>query len=587
MHRLYAILLATACLAAEFSSPAMAQASKPGAKYYEEKVDLGFRFKPPADWNFIPAQPGDPNLIGKYAPSGGAGISIKQAKQILNWDAELWIVKFDRRAQLAEGKDADGKPVQSSRFLGAKSIDKWMDRLVPPGTLWEKPIESEVKAGKLVGRQLEFIGNSDGGLLGLYAAVFPVSPEVDVALVFNGAGEPKKWGKSVRSFQTIALTFQLSEANQLANMEGAAGTSVRDLKRFELQKQMATNPGWILEETPNYFIVTNNTDRPFIQEVKERLEAIRLVYEETYPPALAEELNKIADQERAKLRAEKQAKKDAEEKEKKDGTPPEGEAKETGDSKGDSGAKPEEEEEDDEAEEDAAPPVPGQPTTKKADPMERSRCSVVRVCSNLDEYVSYGGSMGTAGYWNSRAEELVIFDDKASGGRGDTWATLNHEAFHQYIYYFFGALAPHSWYNEGTGDFYSGYEYRAKRFFLKPFDWREGLIQEALRKDYHQPWDKILRFTQPEYYSQARHPQDPSGPPNVYRNYAQGWAMVYFLRTGKKSARGWNPKWDKILDTYLRTLVITDDLDKALAAAFEGIDMGELEACWKAYILSL
>jgi hypothetical protein len=198
---------------------------------------------------------------------------------------------------------------------------------------------------------------------------------------------------------------------------------------------------------------------------------------------------------------------------------------------------------------------------------------VVRVCKDSAEYHSYGGPGGSAGYWSPGQRELVIYDDKAVGGRGDTWATLNHEAFHQYIFYFFGSLTPHYWYNEGTGDFYSGYEYKNKRFTLKPFDWREPLIKEEIRKKTYTPLKEFVRFDRSKYYGER-----------IGENYAQGWSLVYFLRTGKRNARCWNDAWDTILDTYLRVLVETDDLDKAVDAAFEGVDWDELEECWKAYI---
>src|SRR5262245_34309977 len=38
--------------------------------------------------------------------------------------------------------------------------------------------------------------------------------------------------------------------------------------------------------------------------------------------------------------------------------------------------------------------------------------SVPRVCKDKDEYLQYGGSGGTAGYWSDRDEELVIFVDQ-------------------------------------------------------------------------------------------------------------------------------------------------------------------------------
>jgi hypothetical protein len=245
-------------------------------------------------------------------------------------------------------------------------------------------------------------------------------------------------------------------------------------------------------------------------------------------------------------------------------------SQETGGGKEDAEPADDEEEEDPEPDEDSA-------VAMAADPMERSRTCVVRVCKDRDEYQKYGGPPGTAGYWSPMQEELVVFDDKAVGGRGNTWATLNHEAFHQYIFYFFGNMTPHYWYNEGTGDFYAGYEYKNKKFTLKPFDWRVQTIQQLVSKKppLHVPLKEFVRYDRAKYYD----------PKTIGENYAQGWALIWFLRTGKKQARCWDDSWDTILDTYLRVLVETDDLDTAVDEAFAGVDWQKFEDCWKQYTL--
>jgi hypothetical protein len=174
----------------------------------------------------------------------------------------------------------------------------------------------------------------------------------------------------------------------------------------------------------------------------------------------------------------------------------------------------------------------------------------------------------------------VLYDDKAEGGRGNTWSVLNHEGFHQYIFYFFGNLSPHSWYNEGTGDFYSGYEYKAKRFKLEKFKWRTETIKEAVKKGEgaYVPLKDFVRYSQAEYYGQNKLGID------GHQNYAQGWSFIYFLRTGKKAnAKGWDPKWDTILETYLRTLAMSGSTDQAVEQAFNGIDMDALEKAWVEY----
>ena len=104
--------------------------------------------------------------------------------------------------------------------------------------------------------------------------------------------------------------------------------------------------------------------------------------------------------------------------------------------------------------------------------------SVLRVCLNKDEYHRYGGPAGSAGYWNDGTEELVIYDDKERQ-RSDSFRTMYHEAFHQYIFYRCGKIDPHSWYNEGTGDYYAGASYRYGKLEIKAFQWRTDIIRQA------------------------------------------------------------------------------------------------------------
>lgn len=219
---------------------------------------------------------------------------------------------------------------------------------------------------------------------------------------------------------------------------------------------------------------------------------------------------------------------------------------------------------------------------------------IARICGDRAEYHHYGGPGGSAGYWNSDTEELVFYDaSPKKEPDDDTLAVLYHEAFHQYIYYSVGEVAPHSWFNEGHGDYYAGSKYLSKKFAIRPFNWRVGVIKEALVKGPCKPeaedpkkpstdgpggsmpggddeggpskrvnWDRskggytpleyFVKMTQGEYYSY----------PSV--SYAQGWSLVYFLREFVPKNPKWNEKWGKILGTYFDTLKAEANKDKPL-----------------------
>ena len=200
--------------------------------------------------------------------------------------------------------------------------------------------------------------------------------------------------------------------------------------------------------------------------------------------------------------------------------------------------------------------------------------SVMRVCGDATEYHAYGGPQGSAGYWNSHSEELVFYDASRSRRVDDnTLAVLYHEAFHQYIFYSVGNVAPHSWFNEGHGDYYAGAKYGTSKFTISPFRWRIGTLKTALTqgprsckvtKDAegketktwgntgYTPLKDLVEFSQADYYAY----------PAV--SYAQGWSLIYFLREEVPKKKEWNAKWGKILPTYFDTLKRLAANDKRL-----------------------
>ena len=196
--------------------------------------------------------------------------------------------------------------------------------------------------------------------------------------------------------------------------------------------------------------------------------------------------------------------------------------------------------------------------------------SIVRVCKDDKTYRDYGGPGGSAGYWFAPAEELVFYKD--AGDKRTPFAVLSHEAFHQYIYYACGDISPHSWYNEGYGDYYSGALLTddGKRLIrIDPFLWRRDTIKAAVRGNTHVPLKDLIRYTQGQYYAKAD------------LCYAQGWSLIYFLNKGVDDKH----PWKQILPTYLRVIQETRDKDKAVDVAFEGVDLDELEKAWMAYTL--
>ncbi|NUN52156.1 MAG: hypothetical protein HUU06_05135 [Planctomycetaceae bacterium] len=226
--------------------------------------------------------------------------------------------------------------------------------------------------------------------------------------------------------------------------------------------------------------------------------------------------------------------------------------------------------------------------------------SVVKVTQDPAQYFAYGAPQGSAGYWSWPSRELVFFCMREKVDL--TLDVLNHEAFHQYIFYSVGQVSPHSWFNEGHGDYFAGFDRKDGKYRPAKFEWRRKKIEEAIKGRRHVPLDKFLRFSQAEYYQRGG---DPSKGGDVLQNYAQGWSLIWFLRTTKE------PKYQGILDRYFNTLkaAVTGwrtaeeeaarkenrkplpsflfppelnarAMEEALKAGFDGIDLAELEKDW-------
>ncbi|MCK6461059.1 MAG: hypothetical protein L6Q95_14340, partial [Planctomycetes bacterium] len=166
--------------------------------------------------------------------------------------------------------------------------------------------------------------------------------------------------------------------------------------------------------------------------------------------------------------------------------------------------------------------------------------SVVRVCKDPEEYHRYGGPGGSAGYWSRGDEELVFYQDKSN--KKDSLRVLYHEAFHQYIHYAVGDVAPHSWFNEGHGDYFAGHDCVGGKFIAKPFRWRTGIIANALAQKSYVPLERFLKYTQGEYYA------------NPGLCYAQGWSFIYFLREVERKKIVKYKKYWGLLDRYFEAI---------------------------------
>mgnify|MGYP004245408329 CR=1 FL=1 len=112
------------------------------------------------------------------------------------------------------------------------------------------------------------------------------------------------------------------------------------------------------------------------------------------------------------------------------------------------------------------------------------------------------------------------------------------------------------------------------------------------------PLEEIIRYEQRDYYR------------NAGLCYAEGWSIIYFLNTSREAQR--HEVWSQILPTYFETLKSAwaeqllrlegegkaedetallaarkEARDAAVDAAFEGVDLWELQKAWMDFVMEI
>ena len=225
--------------------------------------------------------------------------------------------------------------------------------------------------------------------------------------------------------------------------------------------------------------------------------------------------------------------------------------------------------------------------------------SVVRVCRDRGEYLTYGGNPNTVGYFHPRAQELVLYDarvDRSEPMPDDhqTMRTLYHEACHQYLHHTASSMSPHSWYDEGSAEFYAGATFEGGSVAaILGLSSRESFLRRPDTQRRLPRLEALLGMTQSQFYADA----------DV--NYSMGYAFIRFLRTSEAAAleSEWNtlPKryFESLRDTWRKEAeklalsgltsagydsAVNRSREVALKAALVGVDMDSLEMSFLAWI---
>jgi hypothetical protein len=201
--------------------------------------------------------------------------------------------------------------------------------------------------------------------------------------------------------------------------------------------------------------------------------------------------------------------------------------------------------------------------------------SVIRVCSDYDEFLKYGEiPPGVVGWFSPATKELCVFRDVDHIFDFDddgTLAVVYHEAWHQYADQYWPDVELHRWFDEGLAEYFGTWRRRGRSWRYVYHEGRYDSVRAQMKTGALIRSDAIIGWERAKFYG-ARAPD----------HYAQAWVMVDFLKRGEEKLRSrWDPSWSKILPNYAKACLEEKDPEKAVEKALEGIDVDAFEEAWK------
>lgn len=225
-----------------------------------------------------------------------------------------------------------------------------------------------------------------------------------------------------------------------------------------------------------------------------------------------------------------------------------------------------------------------------------SSLAVVRICRDRGEYLTYGGSPTTVGYFNPGVGELVLYDARQDSEGPipldhPTARTLYHEVCHQYLDQVMSAASPQTWFGEGLSEYYAGARIRSGRVVeIGPLEQQLEYLQRKEVRAALPSLGELIGLSRSAFYA------------NAAACYPYSYAFIRFLQTSKEaqSRRAWGSlveryflalreSWRSEVEELALSGITQRAYDAAVArsqlsaldAAFEGVDVPELErAFW-------
>jgi len=269
----------------------VATAQKLSRSYYEDQHN-GYRFRAPDDWLVIPTQAGQLELgmtcrmegAGKVMSSSGRTFTVKPALTVL-------LLEYPKLGKVPDSTPADLVEERQSEL--EEDYEEALERLSIEGILYatlggtrgidiEDPkIDESFKARKkLEGRHRAWV--APNRTLDFYVDVYEFELEdAKLVLIYR---IPDKLAKKWRNvFKSSAKSMELVEVERTLAFE--KGGTYRDILAYH-EELTSRTPGWRVLPTPSerFLIKTSSKNKQFVEEVIERLELSRDLFERDFPP---------------------------------------------------------------------------------------------------------------------------------------------------------------------------------------------------------------------------------------------------------------------------------------------------------------
>ncbi|WDE96281.1 DUF1570 domain-containing protein [Lentisphaera profundi] len=195
---------------------------------------------------------------------------------------------------------------------------------------------------------------------------------------------------------------------------------------------------------------------------------------------------------------------------------------------------------------------------------EIEEVSVITIPATREGYKDYVGAdmEWSGGLWSPSRRELILstMSKEAKSSANKDWIldVLNHEAFHQYLFYALGKVRAPMWFNEGHAEIFAHSKISSGKLYLE--ENKRGLTKlSSLLKSGKIDFQAHIYANHEIYYADKD------------LNYPLGWALCYYLRKAAPLYK--NRNYVEILPRTIKALREGKSADEATKLGFYGIDM--------------